>query len=91
MFKYAGYREYKYGGLLIYFTKDGKTYSLYDYSDDMWIAGRETMEQLNDKQFDQWWNDEGEDYTIKEWAEEVAYYLSEGEWNKDNLMLEEGY
>lgn len=88
MFEYAGYEEYKYGGLLIYFTKDGKKYSIYDQSDDMWEASREAMEQLNDEQFDQWWNDEGEDTTIKNWGEEVAYYLNDGEWNTDDLVLE---
>ena len=89
MFEYAGYKEDKIGGLLIYFTKDGKTYSMYDSYDDMWEAGREAKEQLNDEQFDQWWNDEGEDYTIKAWAEEVAYYLNDGEWNTDDLILED--
>lgn len=89
MFEYAGYKEDKIGGLLIYFTKDGKTYSMYDSYDDMWEASRESMEQLNDEQFDQWWNDEGEDYTIKDWAEEVAYYLNDGEWNKNDLILED--
>ena len=55
MFEYAGYKEDRIGGLLIYFTKDGKTYSMYDQYEDMWEAGRESMEQLNDEQFDQWW------------------------------------
>ena len=54
----------------------------------MWVDSRESMEQLSDEQFDHWWNDEGEDYTIKDWAEEVAYYLNDGEWNKDDLVLE---
>ena len=89
MFEYAGYKEYKYGGILIYFVKDGKTYSLYDPSDGMWVAGRENMEQLNDEQFDQWWDNGGEDYTIKAWAEEVAYYLNDREWNTDDLILED--
>lgn len=89
MFEYAGYEEDNYGGLSIYFTKDGKTYSMYDRYEDMWEAGRESMEQLNDEQFDRWWNDEGEDCTIKDWAEEVAYYLNDGEWNTDDLILED--
>lgn len=89
MFEYAGYKEYSYGGILIYFTKDGKTYSMYDSYDDMWETSRESMEQLNDEQFDQWWNNRGEDYTIKDWAEEVAYYLNNGEWNTDDLILED--
>lgn len=89
MFKYAGYKEDNYGGLLIYFIKDGKTYSMYDQYEDMWEASREANEQMDDEQFDQWWNDEGEDYTIKAWAEEVAYYLNDGEWNTDDLVLED--
>ena len=88
MFEYAGYKEDKIGGLLIYFTKDGKTYSMYNSYDDLWEAGRESMEQLNDEQFDQWWNNGGEDCTIKDWAEEAAYYLNDGEWNTDDLILE---
>lgn len=63
MFKYEGYTEYMFGGIILTFSKDGNKYTM-----------------LN-----QQWDD---DLDIDVAGNEIAYYLSDGEWNTDDLILE---
>lgn len=91
MFEYAGYTETSYEMVLLHFiNKDNdKRYSLTDYTDDLKEAEREGNEQMDDEQFNQYWEDEGLDNITQIMGEEIAYYLSNGEWNKDDLILED--
>ena len=91
MFEYTGYTETSYGMVLLHFiNKDNdKRYSLTDYTDDLEEAEREANEQMNGEQFDQYWEDKGLDNITQTTGEEIAYYLSDGEWNTDDLILED--
>lgn len=88
MFEYVGYNEDNYGGVLLFFNNNGKRYSLLENYDELKESEWETNEQMNDEQFDQYWEDEGLDNVTQTIGEEIAYYLSDGEWNKDDLVLE---
>ena len=91
MFEYAGYTETSYGMVLLHFiNKDNnKRYSLADCTDNLEGAEREGNEQMNDEQFNQYWEDEGLDNIAQTMGEEIANYLSEAEWNTDDLILED--
>ena len=90
MFEYTGYAETSYGMVLLHFSNkdNNKHYSLTDYTDDLEEAERECNEQMNDEQFGRYWEDEGLDNIAQIMGEEIANYLSEGEWNTDDLILE---
>lgn len=88
MFEYVGYNEDNYDGVLLLFTNNGKRYSLLENYGELKESEWETNEQMNDEQFDQYWEDEGLDRVTQIIGEEIAYYLNDGEWNTDDLVLE---